>query len=221
MALETDGYLGRIAESYKFLYTGESKYGPILKSALFLIGSILIAPFFVYYGYIFSVIESVYNGEQMPEFTDYTSLFVEGFKGFVMLIPVFLISFSLSLLSNASTVIESTTLSAAASLSGSLLSLVFSFITPILLIQYALTRSVSGTYDFSQAFNVIFSKEYIIGSFVLFFVTFVAQFAYLLSMLLILPILLLPIVSSVFALLSQVYYTDIYRRVTMETSSEL
>lgn len=212
----------RFAAKYPFS-NNDSKYGPILKGGIFFLGSSLILPYFVLFGYMFEVIESVLLGDdEIPRFTNYGRYFKQGLIGFVALLPVFLIGFLSNTLINIlrlQGVAQGSTVLIGVSLSF-ILSLAGSYITPALLIQFARKRSIVETYDLEQLSTLVFSKDYIIGSVFFYVLVSIAYIGFAFLSLLIIPLLLFPFIGAYLIFVSQAFFADIYAEVDSDEEED-
>lgn len=133
-----------------------------LIGTLILFLSILVFPYFLYQGYLLRILEDTETGipNKLPEWTDFGDLFVKGIVatiiGIVISLPANVIIYTPQLIGASDDVVLVT------QLVGSLISLVFSYMTVGVLAVYA-RDGLNGVFNIGRIVGILFSLEYFIA----------------------------------------------------------
>jgi Protein of unknown function (DUF4013) len=204
--------VGQISSNaIKYPFSGFSK---IIILGIFLILSFLIIPGFIYLGYIFKTLKASVNGlDELPEFGEWSEMFIDGLKVFIVLLIYTIVPLTLIIVGIWASLIpiivsyntglaELSTISfgliSSLSIIGGILGIIISFFIPVILTNIA----YYGELKYAFKFNELFQKmseigwvDYLIWYIVMLIIwTVTATVAFFMIFPLIIGVLLVPLV---------------------------
>lgn len=152
-----------VTDSFSPFTTDDSIVKKCLIGTLVLFASILVLPYFLYQGYLLRILEETRSGvpTELPEWNNLGDLFVNGVVALlismVITLPAYVIMYGPRLVGAQEEVVL------ISQLVGSLISLVFSYLTLLFLTLYA-RDGMDGLLDFKRAKDILLSVEYFVAN---------------------------------------------------------
>lgn len=176
-----------LEDGLSYPLAGDSAVGRIVVGSLLVLGSFLIVPLVLLFGYLVRVLASSARGDpEPPAFDDWGAMFVDGLKGLAVtlvygIVPFLLIGVSVAIAIGGA----GSGSDAAAGILGSigivgiLLSSVALFLlyylVPAALTKMAVEDSVGAAFDVGDLTDVLLSVDYLVAWLVPFVIAFVVQ----------------------------------------------
>ena len=198
-----------VNKAFRYVFEDKQGLSKLLIGVLISLLSFLILPAFILQGYLVKIIRHVMGGNDndLPEWTDWGKLLVDGLAvaigQFIWTLPFFLVFIigTIATTGLGSMAEGGSDAAAAGAMGGGLLlaclgllfAVAFLFMTPALMIQYAMKDEFSAMFRFSEVFDII--RNHTADILIAFLVTLVAGMAIgLLGLLMMVTIILIPVV---------------------------
>lgn len=166
-----------LRESFYYPFNGESRFQPILITAVLFTVSVLVLPFILVVGYLMTVLEQAGESDTPPEYSDWKTLGRKGLQGssvviLHVLVPVVLFAIAGLLVNPELSAETEPTIVDIIALGFALLSLIsylgIHYVTPAALVAVSKSGEIRSAFNHRLLYQVCRSFEYAKGMFIVF-----------------------------------------------------